>query len=62
MDKGKAIFNNDGDSFPLLPAADVKDWNSKAGIQGTKPSYTGPAYDTTGWPDDSVTGDANCGF
>ena len=55
-------FNGNDDSFPLLPKADVAKWNEKAGLRGTKSAYTGCALDTNGFPDDSVTGDCDCGF
>ena len=61
-DKSNTPFNHAGDPFPSCPAADVEDWNTKAGLCGTKPSYTAPAYDTTGFADDSVTGDCDCAF
>ncbi len=60
--KNNTPFNDDGDSFPLLPKANAVAWNEKAGLCGTRPSYTMPALDTTGFPDDSVTGDFDCGF
>lgn len=55
-------FCHDGDSFPSLPAADPKDWNTKGGVNGTAASYTAPAHDTNGFAEDSVTGDADCTF